>query len=298
MKKVLIFVVIFLFASKMSYSQRALSKEFWKKVEFGKSEFEKGNYRKALVVFDDLLKTAEKDSLQEFVADLYVQRAECNIQLKSKGDVCKDLETAIGFNILEAFILAKENCPLLVTSRMESELNSKLASKYFWDKEYDKAIPHYNKAIELYPYDELSISGRAMSFHETKQHDKELIDYSKLIEMSGDNPDYYSSRGRVFFEIGRLEESLIDLNKAINLDPSNFIHYMERGLTNRALKNYNNAISDFTRVIAEFQSSNIYLERAKSYLDIGDKVAACKDLKKITADERTTEVKELLKNCR
>jgi tetratricopeptide (TPR) repeat protein len=297
MKKVKLIAIILLISHEVSNAQEATDSGFSDQIEAGQNQLKKGNYKKAVTIFNSLIKIAEKDSLlQEIVSEIYLYRAESNIRMKSTENVCKDLETAIRFNIHEAFILAKENCPSILTPKMESELISKTGSNYFWDKEYEKAIPYFTKALELYP-NEFTLSQRALSFHFSKQPDKELMDYSILIQISKDNPSYYGGRGQALFELNRFEESLTDLNKAISLDSSNVIYYISRGMTNSALKDYHKAIYDLTRVINEFPGGEFYLDRAKSYLGIGDKSNACEDLKKIAANEITEEVRELLKNC-
>lgn len=296
MKKVLSCITIILTSYQTTLSQDIIVQDALDKLQIGIIQFNNGNYDKALTIFNELIKEVEKAEAQDLVPEAYLYRAKSNLQLKSNENLCKDLETAIMFNVTEAFLVAKQNCPSIITAEFESEWNYDIGSKYFWDKDYISAIPYLSKSIELSPNNKLAIEARALSYRETGQLEQSLADYKSIISISGDK-QYYTPCGEILFELNRIEDALIALNNALSFDPSDTFALMTRGKCYRVLKKYHEAIEDFDKVIKEFPFEDIYVERAKSYLGLNDKKKACKDLAKVTGDNVTDEVTELLKAC-
>lgn len=297
MRKIQLILILILLSFQTSFSQEVKVKELWDKLELGVTQFNLGNYDKAEVIFDEVIGQAENGHAEEFIPDAYLYRAKCNIQLKSEKKVCDDLEKAISLKVVDAFSIAKQNCPTLLSPQLESEWSSQVGSKHFWDKEYLESIPYFDKAIELNPSNKSALSSRALALKFTKQPERALVDYNILIQMDNENPGYYHARGEVLFELQRYEETILDLDKALALEPDNVFANLTRGKSYSSLKNYKKAITDFDKVIKDLPLGDVYLERAKAYLGLGDKTRACKDLKQIKKDELTDEINSLIKNC-
>src|ERR1041384_3006440 len=62
------------------------------------------------------------------------------------------------------------------------------------DKQYDKAVEEFTKAIELQPNDAKNYRNRAQAYRLNNQPDKAVADYSKLIELAPDDAGAFAAR--------------------------------------------------------------------------------------------------------
>ena len=297
MLKKLIVILFLAFKNYSAFAQNPIADDLFIDLIIASRQFDDGNYKKALKSYNSIIERGEKAHLEVDITEAYLYRAKTIIMLKLDKDICPDLKKALNFGSIAALELAKEKCPTLSAPKLKEKSNDEIGSKYFWDKDYRKAIPYFSKAIAQKPYDVLTLGYRAFCYQDIGQLDSALLDYNKILELDRDNPDRYSDRGLVLYEMGRFEESLADLNKAVEADPQNEIYLMAQGKTLRALKKYEESISCFNKVIEKLPWGECYLERAKCYLGLGDKVNACKDLMRIDEADKTEEIKELLKTC-
>ena len=105
------------------------------------------------------------------------------------------------------------------SSIVDAELNYKLGNKHIENGEFDKAIPYFNKAIELNPRHAEAYRHRAYSFSQKGEYDKAIEDLGKAIELNPDCAEEYGNRGIVYFQKGEYEKAFADFTKDIDLNP-------------------------------------------------------------------------------
>ncbi len=184
-------------------------------------------------------------------------------------------------------------------------------------KDYENAIEAYTDAIDTYPGFSEAYFQRASVYRTRGENDNAIADYTQAIKYDGKEADYYIERGICYFEMKKMDLAMKDLNFTINAKPSDaalYSAYAARGniyeqnketqkalndyseaiklnpnavtiffrigLLNRKLKNYEESVKDFTKVI-ELDSSHAdaYNERGWTYVHLGDKKKVLEDFK-------------------
>ncbi len=91
---------------------------------------------------------------------------------------------------------------------------------YNAEGEYNKAIPAFNKAIEIDINFAIAYSNRAWAYFKLGEYEQAIADCSKAIELDPNHAPAYSIRCWAHNELGEYEQAIADCNKAIELDPS------------------------------------------------------------------------------
>ena len=146
-------------------------------------------------------------------------------------------------------------------------------------KQYDQAITHCTKAIEL-AKDALAYYSRGIAYLGL-QHDKVITDYTKAIELDPKEAKAYNGRGFAYGQLKQYDKAIVDYNKAIELDPKYAGAYANRGIAYFDLQQYDKAIADYTRAIElDPEDSDTYDNRRFAYLEVGKKKEAKADFAK------------------
>ncbi|MDP7036284.1 MAG: tetratricopeptide repeat protein [Planctomycetota bacterium] len=123
-------------------------------------------------------------------------------------------------------------------------------------KEFDQAILHYTKALELDPNHSGAYNNRAICHMQMGSFPQALSDYTLAIELRPNQSDTYSNRGSVYSYLNRLPEALRDFTKAIEINPAFGGAYNNRGIIYSKMKRYPEALSDFSRSL-ELDPKNV-----------------------------------------
>jgi tetratricopeptide (TPR) repeat protein len=87
------------------------------------------------------------------------------------------------------------------------------------NKDYDKAIADYNKAIELDPENGYAYNSRADTLREAGKAAQGLPDAEKALQLDSNNAEFWDTRAQIFAAVGRREEAIADYRRALALDP-------------------------------------------------------------------------------
>jgi tetratricopeptide (TPR) repeat protein len=124
-----------------------------------------------------------------------------------------------------------------------------LGSEFLKNKDFKKAIAHYNDAIRLKP-DMVNYYGdRANAYFQIGQYYRALEDYSKAIQLRPLEGQYYSNRGNAYVKLGQYKPAMDDFNKAIRISPDLAELYYNRGTSYAEFGYYQGAIEDFNKAI-------------------------------------------------
>lgn len=127
--------------------------------------------------------------------------------------------------------------------------NYNLAQEKYYAKDYNQAITHLDKAIQLYPKDTFYFMTRGSVKDTIGKHDDAIDDYNQAIELDPENILVYDARAHAKNHIGDYKGAKDDYSKILKLDPNNCEVYTARGKINLKLKNYQAAVEDFTEAI-------------------------------------------------
>ena len=85
--------------------------------------------------------------------------------------------------------------------------------RYAREKQYDKAIDEFTKAIEAQPKDPNNYRNRAQVYELIKQPEKAIADYGKIIERAPKDADAYAGRGRLEAQTKKYDAAIKDLSR-------------------------------------------------------------------------------------
>jgi tetratricopeptide (TPR) repeat protein len=164
----------------------------------------------------------------------------------------------------------------------------KSGDRYTEQKDYDKAIAEYNKAIEEAPASYWGYTNRGITRMYKKEYDLAISDLTKAISFHVSDATAYIKRSGIFAIKGKYQLALADLNKAERLDPQNAAVYSLRGAVHAASSQLVEALKDYGRAI-ELAPQNIdnYLSRGEIYFRQKNYEAAFADLNKAEKLEPT-----------
>ncbi len=141
-----------------------------------------------------------------------------------------------------------------------------LAKKKAFSFQFDEAIPHFRKALDLNPDEEdipyiYAFMGEAL---------KDMGDYGEAIkilnlgiEADDDREDLFNLLGFCHYKLADYESATEAFKRAIEVDPSNAIDYANLGVNLRKLNRTEEAIHNFEVALA----MEPFLELARNHLD-------------------------------
>ena len=144
--------------------------------------------------------------------------------------------------------------------------------------EFDSAIKDLNKTIELSPNNAEAHNNRGNAYKEKREVDAAIYNYNKAIELKPDSADAYYNRGTTYLQQGEVDNAIKDLTKTIELKPDNFGAYNNRGVAHKKKDEFDNAIQDYDKAIElKPDSAEAYYNRGNAYLQQGEVDNAIKD---------------------
>ncbi|MFH0860557.1 MAG: AAA family ATPase [Candidatus Altiarchaeota archaeon] len=94
-----------------------------------------------------------------------------------------------------------------------------LGNDYYKLGEFDKAVEHYNKAIELKPDLLETYFNRGLAYTRKQMYDKAIEDINKVIELNSNLAEAFYTRGLVYEYKGEYDRAITDYDKALQIDP-------------------------------------------------------------------------------
>lgn len=160
------------------------------------------------------------------------------------------------------FITASEVASQSDDKDIEATSNFKIGKSFFSNCEYDKAIIHIQKAIEIAEENDIDSTyfhkGLAESYLKIRENDCALahclkcLKSSKRIENKHAEMDAYAMLGSIFEMMEQHKHALLNTNKAIAIMGETGIKHQELELYSQQGK-YNKALNRYTDAIESFQ---------------------------------------------
>jgi len=114
---------------------------------------------------------------------------------------------------------------------------------------YDEAIKHFSKAIELKPKESEYYYQRGIAYSEKRDNDKAIADFTEAIQLNSNNANYHFNRALAYHSLKDYDRAIEDYTEAIRLDHSDARFYNSRGSAYRLKEDYARAIADHTEAI-------------------------------------------------
>jgi Tfp pilus assembly protein PilF len=183
-------------------------------------------------------------------------------------------------------------------------------------EEYELAATDYQRSLEFFPEDRLTLVNMGIVNIEMKQYDvaekffdvllrrftdytpgyltraqmylelndttNAMVDLNKAIEIDPYTAQSFSARGLLYFQQGEHNKALADLDEAIRLDPYFEGNYINRGLVKYHLNDLRGAMADYDRVIEMDENSLIArFNRGLLRAQVADNNRAIRDFDKV-----------------
>ncbi|MDB9468408.1 tetratricopeptide repeat protein [Dolichospermum circinale CS-539/09] len=172
-------------------------------------------------------------------------------------------------------------------------------------EDYKKAIEDITEAIRLDPKDFLYYASRGIAYSGLKDYKQAISDLTETIRRDPKNAPYtvgglrysefkdnkilissynkrisivYKARGDSHWNLKNYKQAINDYTQAIKLDDKNAIYYVGRGFAYFQLKDYKQAINDYSQAIKIDDKNAIYYNgRGLTYLKLKDYKQAIND---------------------
>ena len=204
-----------------------------------------GKYQEALKCYDEALKIdPENGNIFDSRANFYFFHSEWDKAM---------------LNIDSALVLEPKNAEFLLDKGdiyfFMDDFHMKEAQEY-----YLQALKNAKNPDE-YMYYQI-----AETYYEIDKPKKAIPYYEKAIEIEPDDPDCYSDLAFSYYEIGKTKEGLESIEKAIEIWPNDAFYYYIKAILYEDENDYINAIKQYSKAISfEPDDADYYFERGEAY---------------------------------
>ena len=194
--------------------------EVW--VMKGQVELARGNFKEAIVDFDQATKIDESDpKTLHAIGNAYLQT--------------DDLEHAI------------EKYSKAIKMEEVSAFYTDRASAYLKQTEYRKAITDYDKAISLDKNNARAFTNRGKAYFELQEYKKAIADFDKALELDGTYILAFINRAATKNFMKDFGGAMEDCNLALKIDSKHPLALLNRGIVKSRLGDSTGACTDWKR---------------------------------------------------
>lgn len=135
--------------------------------------------------------------------------------------------------------------------------------------QYDEAIKHFNRAIELNPQYAEAYNNRALCNGVVGNLEEEKSDLDKALEINPKNHHAWYNRGNYWLDHNKFEQAIEDYNKAIELIPDYSNAFFNRAEAKFNLNDHTGSYSDYSVV------TRLTPDDGEAWFELGN---CCKEL--------------------
>ena len=144
-------------------------------------------------------------------------------------------------------------------------------SKSYQSGDYDGAIKHYSKVIELDPNKVSAYYNRGLAYQGKRKYDLAIEDYTEVIKLGPNKASAYYNRGNAYQGQGKYDLAIEDYTEVIKLGSNKASAYYNRGNAYQGQGKYDLAIEDYTEAIElDPNKASAYHNRALAYYKNGE----------------------------
>jgi tetratricopeptide (TPR) repeat protein len=147
-----------------------------------------------------------------------------------------------------------------------------------WLGKTDDAVNDLQEALKLTPNHFGARALLADVYVKAGKNADALAAFNKLVELFPDNPLSMNNRGMYLQNQGKFDDAIVDFTRAVERDPNYFVAYANRGFTLLQMENPSAAEADFSQSLRiNPQQAFVYNLRAQAKVARGDTAGAVKD---------------------
>jgi tetratricopeptide (TPR) repeat protein len=160
---------------------------------------------------------------------------------------------------------------------------------------YDEAIALFSQIIDRNPLNASDYSNRGLTYFQSGQTVRALADYNRAIDLNPRLDGAYNNRANYHAAQGQFLEAILDYDVALDLNPANVRAWINQGITFRDLEMYERAIESFDMALHLGRlEGHIYAERGRAYHLRGDWNCAIADYQRAIANPPESPASERL----
>lgn len=150
---------------------------------------------------------------------------------------------------------------------------------------YAEAIELFNHLINQNPNHASHYSNRGLVYFQSGQSEAALADYNRAIELNPRLDSAYNNRANYYAAQGQFLEAILDYDIALDLNPTNVRAWINQGITFRELEMYDRALESLELALGlAHLEGHIYAERGRTYHLRGDWNCAVADYQRALAE--------------
>jgi tetratricopeptide (TPR) repeat protein len=147
-----------------------------------------------------------------------------------------------------------------------------------WLAKNDEAVNDLQEALRLAPSHFGARATLADVYVKAGKNAEAQAAFNKLVELFPENPLSLNNRGMYLQNQGKFEDAIVDFTRAVERDPNYFVAYANRGFTLLQMENPSAAEADFSQSLRiNPQQAFVYNLRAQAKVARGDLAGAIKD---------------------
>ncbi len=169
--------------------------------------------------------------------------------MNKRDSYMKDIaQMMVGFVILSLFgCAARQPVQSDIQTQEAAETYFNRGAIYSQEKEFDRAISNYNKAIEINPNFVVAYLDRGVAYSKLGEDDRAISDYNKAIEIYPRYAKAFYNRGFIYLKKSDFDRAISDFSKAIEFDPRYAMAYYRRGRAYYLKKEYDKSWEDIKK---------------------------------------------------
>jgi tetratricopeptide (TPR) repeat protein len=146
--------------------------------------------------------------------------------------------------------------------------------------DYDEAIRHFTRVMELFPDDTRAPSRRAIAYLGKGDTARAVADLTAVLKKDPRDYSALDSRSFVYVKAGQYRKAVEDINEALRVRPGDPDANLLRRRADACLrlKEYDQALADLNALIARQPTPDLYTARSEAYDGKGDHARAVADL--------------------
>ncbi|NJN12738.1 MAG: serine protease, partial [Richelia sp. RM1_1_1] len=145
------------------------------------------------------------------------------------------------------------------------------------DRQYEKALDAFDKAISINPYHFQSWKSKSAVLHNLKRYTEALLASDQAINENNEDMSLYVLRSSILLQLKRYPEALEAINQAINIEGLDF-NYFIRTYIRYLSKDYAAALADSNQFITlQPDNASAYIVRGQIRIQLKDNKAALAD---------------------
>ena len=152
-----------------------------------------------------------------------------------------------------------------------------IASGLLNQDKYAESVPHFDQALKVYPAYVNALLGRANARRRMNQFEPSVADCSSAIKLGREEPRGYFCLGQTYLFMKQWDNAIKQYTETIRLKSGFSLAYEGRANALVNLSQYQRAVDDFTLALRSRKSNPLYMRRAFAYMQLGQYEKAIQD---------------------